>query len=524
MLKFTIPNKDYSIKIIDSLAFLQSNFDSLSKELDDNLKIITKNHFQNKFEMVNKKLENFPYMYINPENLENEELPDKKYFYKMLKLKDIDDKEYKEVKEFYKNMEFKNIREYLEFYLKSDITLLADVFNNFRKIIFDNLGLDCVKYTSAHSLTKDAGLKYSKCKIENIKDVSIFQFVRKSIMGGLSDSINPYVKLDNENETIAYKDISSQYPHELRKKLPVSNYKFVEKFDENKYGQNKDYGCIMLCDVKSTDKIKNDLLYSQCPMLVSKIQITDENLSEYQLEQIKKNKRNNKNSNTYLNFEMYQMFKKAGYDIEIKKILEFKHKAIFKNYIEYLYSKKKEYALQNKKSMEFCFKIMMNSFYGATLTDKTKFKDVKICTTKSQAMKLTKKPNFNSFNIISKNLVIIEMAKNKCVFDSPILIGSQVLFNSKCNLYNYMYNIIPKLFGKENITFSLRDTDSIIYKIKNFSHEKYLGTLKNNKKYFDKELGLMENEISENINEVILLMSKCYSIQIVDNIFKKRVK
>ena len=30
------------------------------------------------------------------------------------------------------------------------------------------------------------------------------------------------------------------------------------------------------------------------------------------------------------------------------------------------------------------------------------------------------------------------MSKNKCVFDSPILIGNQVLFNSKCNLYNYM--------------------------------------------------------------------------------------
>ena len=57
------------------------------------------------------------------------------------------------------------------------------------------------------------------------------------------------------------------------------------------------------------------------------------------------------------------------------------------------------------------------------------------------------------------------MSKNKCIFDSPILIGSQVLFNSKCNLY--MYNIIPKLFGRDNITFSARDTDSIIYKIKN---------------------------------------------------------
>ena len=207
MLKFIIPNKDYSIKIIDSLAFLQSNLDDLSKDLDDDLKIITKNHFQDKFEMINKKLENFPYNYVNKNNLENENLPDKKYFHNMLKLKDINDKEYKIISEFCKNMKFKNIREYLECYLMSDITLLSDVFNNFRKIIFDNLGLDCVKHISAPSLAKDCALKYSKCKIENIKHVSIFQFVRKSIMGGLSDSINPYVKIDNDNETIAYNDI-----------------------------------------------------------------------------------------------------------------------------------------------------------------------------------------------------------------------------------------------------------------------------------------------------------------------------
>ena len=85
-----------------------------------------------------------------------------------------------------------------------------------------------------------------------------------------------------------------------------------------------------------------------------------------------------------------------------------------------------------------------------------------------------------------------------------------------------MYNIIPKLFGRNNITFSLRDTDSIIYKIRNCSHKKYLETLKNNKKYFNKELGLMENEIPQNINEVISLMSKCYSIEAVND--KDKIK
>ena len=66
-------------------------------------------------------------------------------------------------------------------------------------------------------------------------------------MGGLSDSINPHVKLDDiKKETIAYNDISSQYPNELRKKLPYKDYKFIQNFDELKYGQDKDYGCLFM--------------------------------------------------------------------------------------------------------------------------------------------------------------------------------------------------------------------------------------------------------------------------------------
>ena len=107
MLSFKIPNKRYKIKIIDSLSFLQSNLDSLSKELDDDLKTVTKNHYQDKFELVNKKLENFPYMYVNPDNLKNENFPEKKYFDNILTMKGISDEEYDSVRSFYKKMKFK---------------------------------------------------------------------------------------------------------------------------------------------------------------------------------------------------------------------------------------------------------------------------------------------------------------------------------------------------------------------------------------------------------------------------------
>ena len=124
-------------------------------------------------------------------------------------------------------------------------------------------------------------------------------------------------------------------------------------------------------------------------------------------------------------------------------------------------------------------------------------------------------------NTINENLVTVELMKKKCIFDSPIMIGSEVLFNSKSNLYNYMYNIIPKLFGRNNIKYSFRDTDSIIYKIKNCPYEKYLKTLEENPHLFKKELGLIENEIDENIHEIISLRSKCHSILTVNEHISK---
>ena len=63
--------------------------------------------------------------------------------------------------------------------------------------------------------------------------------------------------------------------------------------------------------------------------------------------------------------------------------------------------------------MEFCIKILMNSFYGSMLTNKTRFRDIKICIKKEQSMKLVKQPTFKSYKIVNDNLAIIEMSKNK---------------------------------------------------------------------------------------------------------------
>ena len=64
------------------------------------------------------------------------------------------------------------------------------------------------------------------------------------------------------------------------------------------------------------------------------------------------------------------------------------------------------------------------------------------------------------------------------------------------------------------------DTDSVMMKIDKCSYEKYLKILKDNPQYFSHELGKMENE---NIQEVISLASKFYSLKLKNN-QKKKVK
>ena len=182
-------------------------------------------------------------------------------------------------------------------------------------------------------------------------------------------------------------------------------------------------------------------------------------------------------------------------------------------YIDFLYNKITEYKKLGDNSMMMIYKILMNSLYGSMLTRVENFRDFKIITNSKQADFYTKRPSFNSRVIINKDSTIVEMDKVKTTYNSPILIGSIILQNSKVLLFDYMYNKFPILFGKENMKIGYVDTDSIIFKIKNMRNKEYQNIQKNNPDVFGCKIGLMESEIDKNdeIIEYIRLSSKCYS-------------
>ena len=198
-----------------------------------------------------------------------------------------------------------------------------------------------------------------------------------------------------------------------------------------------------------------------------------------------------------------------GYEINVKKILEYKHSNFMKPYIDFLFEKKSYYKRIGDIGMSNTFKILANSLFGVMMTKCEKFKDFKIVTKESQVDKQIKKPNFSCRNIINENLTILEMEKTSVVYNYPILIGSIILQNSKVHMFNYLYKIYPRLFGNNKVLYM--DTDSIYAKL-NISHNKYSKILEENKDLFGKHIGQMEPECKDNpIKEFIALSSKCNS-------------
>ena len=301
--------------------FIKGSLSKLSENLNDKNKITPKEHFKDNFRLLNEKV-CFPYEFITKENIYNESLPPIENFYSSLKLDNISEKDYDKTLEIYKKLNCENIKEYLDIYLKLDICLQSDIFNVFRKTIWDKFEIDCSKYITSISLSLDLMLKYSEIKIELIKDISIFDYANSSILGGICIASQNIT--DDKDGVISSCDIASLYPYIMTKELPIGNYRFIKYFNRNRY-LDGDYSCLLNCKVYTTDKVKNNFILKQFPALISKTSIKYNDLSGFQRKNLKENYKSSEklishlgdDKNCYISFEMYEMMISLGYEIKI---------------------------------------------------------------------------------------------------------------------------------------------------------------------------------------------------------------
>ena len=135
------------LTIIDSFQFISSSLDKLVSNLPKDDLIYTSKVFKGKrLDLLSKKGV-YPYDFMDSfEKFNNRELSTKDQFYSILNDEHITDDEYDHAKKVWDTFYIKTMGEYHDLYLVSDVLLLTDVFENFRKTCMQYYKLDPCHY------------------------------------------------------------------------------------------------------------------------------------------------------------------------------------------------------------------------------------------------------------------------------------------------------------------------------------------------------------------------------------------
>ena len=141
----------------------------------------------------------YPYEYMDGFNkLGKASLPPKSKFFSKLNNEDISDADYERAQNVWNVFNMKTMRDYHDLYLKTDVLLLTDVMENFRKVCKRNYGLDPMWYYTAPGLAWDAALKLTEVELELISDPDMYLFTENGIIGGISTITKRHAKANNK--------------------------------------------------------------------------------------------------------------------------------------------------------------------------------------------------------------------------------------------------------------------------------------------------------------------------------------
>lgn len=191
----------FQIRFLDTFRFMESSLEKLASNLavGDNSKFkeTAKIFTPNDMSYVTRK-GFYPYEYTDRwEKLDEPSLPPKEEFYSTLLERHIKDEDYEYAQRVWKHFGFKTLGEYSEWYMKVDVMLLCDVFENFRDLCLNTYGVDPSYYYTAPGMAFDCALKITKVELELLSDYDKILMVEAGIRGGLTQAVKRYAKANN---------------------------------------------------------------------------------------------------------------------------------------------------------------------------------------------------------------------------------------------------------------------------------------------------------------------------------------
>ena len=136
----------------------------------------------------------YPYEYIDSsERFSETALPPKEMFYSSLTEENVTDEDYNHAEKVWRDFGMETLGEYHDVYLLTDVLLLADVFEEFRRTCLRSYELDPVHFYTSPGLSWKAALKMTKVKIDLLTDIDQHLFVEEGIRGGVAMISQRYI-------------------------------------------------------------------------------------------------------------------------------------------------------------------------------------------------------------------------------------------------------------------------------------------------------------------------------------------
>ena len=277
------------LMFINSFQFMSSSLDKLVSNLPKDDLIYTSKAFKGKKLDLMSQKGVYPYDFMDSfEKFNEKKLPTKDQFYSILNDQHITDDEYNHAKEVWNTFMIRTLGNYHDLYLVSDMLLLTDVFENFRKTCMQYYKLDPCHYFTSPGLSWDAMLKMTNIKLELMTDIDMFQFIGKGMHGGVSYIANRYGNANNKymkeydekspSKYIMYLDANNLCGSAMSQYLPTGNFKWmtdkeISKIDLGKYKADRKKGLILEVDLEYPHELHD--IHNDYPVAPEKVKVSN---------------------------------------------------------------------------------------------------------------------------------------------------------------------------------------------------------------------------------------------------------